>query len=116
LRAETNVRPPRVLAHHPSRAHSQPRQRPLRRTRADGVSDDFHSINGKLILHDAERSAWFGALKADDQRRAVEFMKIVLFNPELRNRNPLHPSVLDACVPHTSPLTADTPSPPTADR
>lgn len=63
-----------------------------------GVSDDFHSMNGQLVMHDVECSAWFAALSAADQERCQELMKIVLFNPELRNRNPLHPSVLDACV------------------
>jgi hypothetical protein len=63
-----------------------------------GVSDDFHTMNGQLIMHDVECSAWFAALSATDRERCHELMKIVLFNPELRNRNPLHPSVLDACV------------------
>ena len=51
-----------------------------------GVSDDFHRMNGQLLMHEVERSAWFNALTAADQARAGEFLKTVLFDSELRNR------------------------------
>jgi len=62
------------------------------------VSDDFHKMNAALIFHDVSVSSWFLALSSADQARAKEFLQIVLFNSNIRNRNPLHPSVLDACV------------------
>lgn len=63
-----------------------------------GVSDNFHAMNGALLVQQAERSAWYGALQPQQQERALEFMKIVLMDDRLRSRNPLHPSVVDAWV------------------
>lgn len=63
-----------------------------------GVSNDFHKLNAALIFHDMGLSPWYLTLCEADQVRAKEFLEIILFNSEVRNRNPLHPSVLDACV------------------
>ena len=63
-----------------------------------GVSDEFHSLNGSLLFCEYEASPRFAALSQDDRDRLLGFLKVVLLNPDLRNRNPLHPSTLDACV------------------
>ena len=63
-----------------------------------GVSDDFHRLNSELLMDEVRRSAAFSALAEADRQRADEFVKLVLFNKELRNRNPLHPSILDSAV------------------
>mmetsp|Transcript_29614 Transcript_29614/g.94569 ORF Transcript_29614/g.94569 Transcript_29614/m.94569 type:complete len:329 (-) Transcript_29614:53-1039(-) len=63
-----------------------------------GVCDDFHRLNGELLMLEFKQSPAWAALSTTDQARAEAFLGIVLYSPELRSRNPLHPSVLDACV------------------
>lgn len=63
-----------------------------------GVSDAFHHINGKLLMQECKASPRFQTLLQADKVRAEEFLKVVLLNAELRNRNPLHPSFIDSVV------------------
>jgi len=62
------------------------------------VSQDFAKMNGALLLHDIQHSAIYRGLSAADQHRADEFFSYVCLHPDLRNRNPLHPSPLDSAV------------------
>lgn len=63
-----------------------------------GVSDDFHHINGQLLMDECKASARFRNLPPADRARAEEFLQAVLFNTDLRNRNPLHPSLIDSVI------------------
>jgi len=63
-----------------------------------GVSETFHDINGPLLLHQIRCSSMFAALSKADQTRADSIFETVFLNRELRNRNPLHPSVIDSSV------------------
>ena len=63
-----------------------------------GVSDDFHALNGRLLAREYAASPRFAALDARDRERLAAFLDVVLHNPDLRNRNPLHPAVLDSVV------------------
>lgn len=63
-----------------------------------GVSSSFHAMNGELLMHQVKGCSAFQVLSEADQARAEEFFKLMFFSEDLRNRNPLHPSVLDSAV------------------
>jgi len=63
-----------------------------------GVSNQFHDINGALIMDEVLNSPMFNALSENDKKRATEIYDFVFSNRELRNRNPLHPGVIDSCI------------------
>ena len=62
------------------------------------VSTAFHSINGELILRQIRQSPQYSVLSAQDRARLEDISAAVFMNAELRNRNPLHPAVVDSCV------------------
>ena len=64
-----------------------------------GVDDKtFHSINSEVIMMSILNTPMYKALSIQNQRRALSMLKVVFLNPELRNRNCLHPGLLDSCV------------------
>lgn len=63
-----------------------------------GVSDTFHDINGELIMHAFRTGDTLRALSEVDQKRALAIVELLVCNTNLRNRNPLHPSVVDAAI------------------
>eukprot|EP00927_Polykrikos_kofoidii_P034798 TRINITY_DN2943_c0_g2_i1.p1 TRINITY_DN2943_c0_g2~~TRINITY_DN2943_c0_g2_i1.p1 ORF type:complete len:873 (+),score=144.30 TRINITY_DN2943_c0_g2_i1:91-2619(+) len=63
-----------------------------------GVSNSFHEINAALILQEVKSGPIFHCLPEADRARASDIFEIVFGNPTLRNRNPLHPGVIDSCA------------------
>ena len=66
-----------------------------------GVSDihtDFHTLNGELLKEEVRHAEQYLCLSKEDQVRADEMCDVVFLNEAVRNRNPLHPAVLDSCV------------------
>eukprot|EP00927_Polykrikos_kofoidii_P034797 TRINITY_DN2943_c0_g1_i1.p1 TRINITY_DN2943_c0_g1~~TRINITY_DN2943_c0_g1_i1.p1 ORF type:complete len:855 (+),score=133.84 TRINITY_DN2943_c0_g1_i1:76-2640(+) len=63
-----------------------------------GVSDSFHKINAALILHQVKTGPISYCLSEADRARASEIFQIAFGETKLRNRNPLHPGVVDACA------------------
>ena len=64
-----------------------------------GVDDKmFHSINSEIIMASVANTPMYKSLSGENQRRAVDLLEVVFLNPELRNRNCLHPGLLDSCV------------------
>ena len=55
-------------------------------------------MNGELLMHECKASERVKALTAADRARMVEILEVVLLNDELRNRNPLHASLIDATI------------------
>ncbi|KAL1508327.1 hypothetical protein AB1Y20_004437 [Prymnesium parvum] len=62
------------------------------------VAAEFHRLNRELLMHELLASPAHLALQEEDRPRAEALLSLVLLNDELRNRNPLHPSALDAAV------------------
>lgn len=63
-----------------------------------GVSADFARLNGEILLHQIKCSSAYQALPLQDKARADEVFSFMCFDPDLRNRNPLHPNPLDSAV------------------
>lgn len=63
-----------------------------------GVSSDFDELNAKLLMFQMKHSAYYLALPEKDKPRALEMFALILNNHELRNRNPIHLSVIDSCL------------------
>ena len=63
-----------------------------------GVSSDFDDLNAKLLMFQLKHSAYFFALAEKDQQRALDMFGLILNNHELRNRNPIHLSLIDSCL------------------
>ena len=63
-----------------------------------GKTDVSHRMNGELLMLECKASERFRALSAADRTRMEEILEVVLLNDELRNRNPLHASLIDATV------------------
>mmetsp|Transcript_118760 Transcript_118760/g.222014 ORF Transcript_118760/g.222014 Transcript_118760/m.222014 type:complete len:863 (-) Transcript_118760:18-2606(-) len=63
-----------------------------------GVSAEFHKLNGDLVVEQVTNDSRFLALSESRRARALEIFTAVFQNANLRNRNPLHASVLDSCV------------------
>ena len=63
-----------------------------------GKTDVSHRMNGELLMLECKASERFRALSAADRARMEEILEVVLLNDELRNRNPLHASLIDATV------------------
>ena len=63
-----------------------------------GKTDVSHRMNGELLMLETKASERFRALSAADQTRMAEILEVVLLDDELRNRNPLHASLIDATV------------------
>jgi len=63
-----------------------------------GVHPQFADMNSDLIVKELSEDPRFKALETDDFRRAHEFFRIIFGNEHLRNRNPLHFSVIDCCL------------------
>ena len=63
-----------------------------------GKTDVSHRMNGELLMHECKASERVKALTAADRARMVEILEVVLLNDELRNRNPLHASLIDATI------------------
>mmetsp|Transcript_28360 Transcript_28360/g.87741 ORF Transcript_28360/g.87741 Transcript_28360/m.87741 type:complete len:259 (+) Transcript_28360:213-989(+) len=61
-----------------------------------GVNRAFAAVNAAVMR--AEAAADAAVLAPDDAARFRAFVDVVVLDAELRNRNPLHPSVLDAAV------------------
>ena len=74
-------------------------------------------MNGELLMHECKASERVKALTAADRARMVEILEVVLLNDELRNRNPLHASLIDATIignlmkPNPNPNLNPSPSP-----
>eukprot|EP00656_Telonema_subtile_P014730 TRINITY_DN1760_c0_g1_i7.p1 TRINITY_DN1760_c0_g1~~TRINITY_DN1760_c0_g1_i7.p1 ORF type:complete len:890 (+),score=259.59 TRINITY_DN1760_c0_g1_i7:363-3032(+) len=62
------------------------------------VSEEFHRMNGKLLMAQATADPRFLALREQDQVRLRGFFDIIFTSKHLRCRNPLHPAVVDTCV------------------
>ena len=86
-----------------------------------GKTDVSHRMNGELLMHECKASERVKALTAADRARMVEILEVVLLNDELRNRNPLHASLIDATIignlmkptpnPNLNPSPSPSPSP-----
>jgi len=63
-----------------------------------GVSADIDSLNTELAAIEVATSLAVSALSEKHQERAKGIYNAVLGNSRLRNRNPLHPHVIDACL------------------
>jgi len=63
-----------------------------------GVSADFDRMNTDLVLTELACDARFKRLDRDDFSRLMGFFTEVFGNRHLRNRNPLHFSVIDCCL------------------
>lgn len=64
-----------------------------------GVADDsFHKLNAEIIMLELADTAMYKSLSLTNQQRCVRMFEAVFRNPELRNRNVLHPGHVDTCV------------------
>jgi len=63
-----------------------------------GVSADFTRLNGEILLHQIKSSSAYQALPVQAKAHADEVFSLMCFDPDLRNRNPLHPNPLDSAV------------------
>jgi len=62
------------------------------------VSSDFHKMNAELLMHQVTSSDRYRSLSQRDRARAMEFFSTVFLDNDLRNRNPLHPTMTDSSV------------------
>mmetsp|Transcript_56213 Transcript_56213/g.131653 ORF Transcript_56213/g.131653 Transcript_56213/m.131653 type:complete len:815 (-) Transcript_56213:15-2459(-) len=63
-----------------------------------GVSSDIDALNTELAMVEVSSSPLIAALSESSRERAQDIFRVVLGDRELRNRNPLHPHVIDACL------------------
>jgi len=63
-----------------------------------GVSDQFHDMNAELQKLTLEHSAMFRSLSPTNQERAKGIFEAVFGDRDLRNRNCLHPGMIDSWV------------------
>lgn len=63
-----------------------------------GVSTQFHDMNKQLQALALKESDLFKALSPENQERAEKIFAVVFDDVDMRNRNCLHPAMLDASV------------------
>jgi len=63
-----------------------------------GVSEEFHQINSEHLMKELSEDPRYDSLSAKNRRRLMEFFRVVIGTPALRNRNPLHFHDCDSCI------------------